>query len=539
MAIKDTLPNGFYRPQIDAAVRIWTNRRHLLADQPGAGKTLQALLAAELEGLFERRANILILSTMTACQLTWSQEIRKRVASQYEVITADLTDAGGKASLPPLIERSRLLTQSALEASVTGLPLIVISNFETARWKYSAMPVMPSMFDAEWDMVIIDESHLVLPTRKDAPKDLTDFLYGLYNLRYAPGCIRLAMSGTPDRGKLENRYGTWKWLHPEHGYTDYWKWVRNNFKVSTSNWGGLVVGSIKDVPAWNQYSHRHMTRRTKNEMFEGLPEKLWAGDGGIDLPLTDSQRRAYDSYQADVEDLYLSLSSSPDPVDQHKAAGLKLSFNTRARQMGVCSWKFPPVGSPPGMEATPIVQGPAGSSKLAWILDWLGTRGHLPGRDWNADGGKVVIVSYFVEVLRWLQAELHAAGYKNVPILSGATTQRDKLVIEESFQRGDQRIILLSGHLGVSINLDAADDMIFTDVVHDPDKMEQAEDRIHRASRMHQVVYWRLIAEDTADMAILSDMDARYRSTRSTYEGSRGVEFARAFLGAKTKEDVL
>lgn len=528
MPIVDTLPNGFYRPQIDAAVKIWINRRHLLADQPGAGKTLQALLALELDGMFSRRANILILCTVTACQLTWGPEVKRRVATQYDVHIADTTDTHGKVTMPSLAKRNAMVERTALEAQMQNLPLIVVANFDCVHWAYGKTPAMPALFDIEWDAIIVDESHLVLPTRSDVPADLTNFQHGLYNLSTRPDTMRIAMSGTPDRGKLENRYGTWKWLFPTLGFNDYWKWVRANFMTYQGEWGGLTIGRVLDVAKWNSFSHKHMTRRTKKEMLKGLPDKLWAGDGGIDLPMTPLQQEAYENYQADVEATYAQLSSSEDPADVAKAQGIRLSFALRARQMGVCLWDFPAVGATGA--ATPIVAGTRGSAKLSWILEFLSTRGHKPGLDQNPEGGKVVIVSYFVEILKWLKEELAAAGF-TAEILSGDTPAPRKLATEEAFQRGALRIVLLSGHLGVSINLDAADDMIFTDLVHDPDRMEQAEDRIHRASRIHQVTYWRLLSEGTMDVAIVREMDVRYRTTRTSYDGSRGVEFARKFLG--------
>ena len=73
--------------------------------------------------------------------------------------------------------------------------------------------------------------------------------------------------------------------------------------------------------------------------------------------------------------------------------------------------------------------------------------------------------------------------------------------------------------------------MIFVDYVHDPDRIEQAEDRIHRASRNHVCTYWRLASQDTADQVILETLDTRYRETRKTYEGARGISFARRMLG--------
>ena len=73
--------------------------------------------------------------------------------------------------------------------------------------------------------------------------------------------------------------------------------------------------------------------------------------------------------------------------------------------------------------------------------------------------------------------------------------------------------------------------MVFIDMVADPDQIEQAEDRIHRASRMHQVTYWRLVSEGTIMEDVLAKVDQRYRETRKVYDGTRGINYLRKLIG--------
>ncbi|MDF2563587.1 MAG: hypothetical protein K0R99_5033, partial [Microbacterium sp.] len=166
MPIVDTLPNGFWPLQVVGAMNIVDRRAHLLADHPGAGKTLQAFLACELDGLFGRPSSILIMAPKTACQLTWAPEIRARIESQYAVVVADLTGTLGKRrkTSPSVAERNTYLQAKSAEAAQLGLPLIVLVNFDGIRWPRVGPPKMTALFPIIWDAVIIDESHLVLPT---------------------------------------------------------------------------------------------------------------------------------------------------------------------------------------------------------------------------------------------------------------------------------------------------------------------------------------------------------------------------------------
>ena len=540
MSIAETFPNGLRVLQVVGAMTIAQQKRVLLADQPGAGKTAQALVAAELAGLFDRQAKILILCNVTGCQLTWAPEIQNRVMTQHDIVFADLTGTGGRKTMPSVSKRNESLGAAMIEAGDLELPLVVLANFDLVRWKHGSAPKLDNLWSIDFDMVVIDEAHLVLPTTEDAAPKLTQFWYGLLQLDIKRDAIRLPMTGTPDRSKLENRYGHWKFLRPE-SHRSYWSWAQAHFVIEYIERGWnpktrrpitqAVVGKMKDPRAWAAYEGQHMIRRTKAEMLVGLPEKQWAGEGGIDLPMTVAQDTAYFDYMDYLENKQQELLAEGSDDAAAKASAMQMQFRLRARQMATCTWDFVETTDAGGHVHThgvPIVAGPDKSNKLAWILDWLESRGYTQS-NWDASLGKVVIVSYFTEVLNWLKLELDAAEI-TAAVMSGETSAPDKKLLEEAFQRGDLRVMLLSGFLGVSINLDAADDMIFIDQVQDADVMEQVEDRIHRASRNHQVTFWRLVSMDTADVVVLQAADHRYRETRKMYEGSRGIAFARRML---------
>lgn len=537
MAINDTFEHGLRPAQIIGSLRIQQQRRMILADQPGAGKTAQAMVALEIDGQLTRRANILILCNVTGCQLTWAPEIQKRIVSQYDVVVADLTDTEGRKTMPSVAARDAKLAAKLIEADDEDLPLIVLANFDMLRWPPKGAPKMATLFDIVFDSVLIDEGHLVLPTQADKLDSMSQFWRGLSYLQRSADPILLDITGTPDRGKLHNRYGHWKFLFPTQ-FRDFWGWARTHFVVSAGSWVGAEIGKLRNPAAWQGFDNSHMIRRTKKEMLKGLPEKQWANDGGIDLPLTPVQQLAYDSYMSELEERHMELLAQADDTEEGKKAkakadALRLQFALRSRQMATATWVYTTETDENGRDhthGTPQVLGVGGSAKLAWLLNWMDERGYLP-EDWDPSQGKVVIVSYFTQILEWLKLELQLAGVR-AEVLSGDTPGVTKTQIEAQFQRGDLRVVLLSGHIGVSINLDAADDMIFLDLTHDPDKIEQAEDRIHRASRNHQVTYWRLISQDTSDVVVVEMADSRYRATRESYDGSRGVEFARRFMPA-------
>ncbi len=183
---------------------------------------------------------------------------------------------------------------------------------------------------------------------------------------------------------------------------------------------------------------------------------------------------------------------------------------------------------------TPV--GGGDSVKLEWLVEWLDERGFIEADDMADNSAKVVIVSQFSKVLHWLKAELASVGVV-AEVLDGSVSERDRIFVQNEFQEGGLRVILLSGMMGVGINLDRADDLIMLDLPYDPDRIEQIEDRVHRASNMHSVTIWNLIGLDTIDQAVAEAVSKRYKSTRKLLDGSRGIDFARQVVSISYKGD--
>ena len=200
-------------------------------------------------------------------------------------------------------------------------------------------------------------------------------------------------------------------------------------------------------------------------------------------------------------------------------------YSLRAQQFATCEYEA--VNNNPDV-VRPKVKGL--SPKRDWIVNWL-TERNL-GVDAPAPAnGKVVIASQFSSVLFWLQAELKAEGFL-CDVIAGSVPQSERRDIQVKFQDASSglNIVLLSSSLGVGIDLDTADDLIFLDIPRSPDIQEQVEDRIHRVSRNHQVTIWRLRSRGTIDVLISANNDDVFHSTRSLLDGVRAVDFERNII---------
>lgn len=489
-----------------AAERIASSRALLLADQPGLGKTLEVLGGIELSGLFDKPANILILCPLVNAQTTWLDTLERFVQPRYDIDIRNIAKGSTAAK------------SKVLDAPKADKPMVVIANHNSLDLVKGA-PRVAGLKAPYWDAVVIDESHLVLPI---TGAKLTNFWKGLNQLKMPSTCLRVAISGTPDRGKLHNRYGTWRFLHPEIVGSSYWSWLEKNFwlveqKVSYNRTVKLPQ-SIRDERLWVITDEHWMLRRTKTEVLTELPPKRYID---VELELPDQQKAKYFGNQLRYRNsLYEKTEDSPPD-------GSAMVYAIRSRQLATCTW------TEEDDKVVPVIGGP--SAKLEWLKEWLAERGFMERDEMADNSAKVVIVSQFSKVLHWLKGELDAMGL-DARILDGSVSSSDRIEIQKEFQDGELRIVLLSGGMGVGINLDAADDLIMVDSPYDPDRIEQIEDRVHRASNMHSVTIWNLIALGTIDQAIMESVAKRYKVTRELMDGERGVNFERNVVAKLRKE---
>ena len=477
-----------YDYQKEAASRIASQRRVLLADQPGLGKTLMVLAALERADLYRFGKNILVITPIINAQTAWIDSIEKFVKPRHDVHIVDVS-RGTKSQKKKAMD------------TLSGMCNIIVANHNAVDWVEGNHRV--DLRGIRFDAIIIDESHMVLPIT--SPKKVTNFWNGLMRIQSNEEPLLIAVSGTPDRGKLENRFGTWRFLEPRVVGMNRWQWLNDNFymyeqKVSRTR-TVKMVGSLRNKADWLAKDRAMMIRRTKNEVLSQLPPKQYVD---VEIELYEAQYKEY-----------RKLKESPiEPM----------VFATRARQLSNCQWSE---------EWEPLKGGK--SAKLDWLVEWLDSRGYIDG----SERGKVVIASQFSKVLHWLHQELGARGLQSA-ILDGSTPQSERDAVQRKFQdtASDLRIILLSGQMGVGITLDAADDLIMFDSPYDPDRVEQIEDRVHRASNMHHVMIWNLIGKATIDQAIMAKVSKRYTLTRSLLDGSRGIGFEKAIIDKLSTENV-
>lgn len=500
----------------------------LLADQPGLGKTLE-VFASLLQ--MRVRGHVLVIAPKTSLEATWLREVHKWLAE---------VGAVGYVADGPAAKRQQIIEEALADTS----PLVfVMVNAEMVRLKEyhdcndpacegsaefcRATKVtnrregkFPILHDTVWDFIVGDEVHRYLMHANPRARQKSQVGLGFQRLQtkqHEHG--KIAVSGTPMRGKPRLLWPTFHWLRPDL-YNSQWRWSKHYFKTEADSYatsGEKVTDDLRPEreAEFNAELGRMMIRRTKGELRAMNP--AWAPAdkryAEVWLRMTPEQARLYKQ---------MEKSASARMVGGTLSANGVLAEMTRLRQFansaGVMQGEF--------FHPTSV------SNKIDWLMDsFLPERGiYGKGHAMEEGDSKVVIASQFTQFLEVISEVLDKAGIEHY-VMTGKTNKGSAFArMQDDWQTpGGPRVLLMNTMAGgVSITLDYADEMVVLDETWVPDDQEQLEDRIHRTSRTdHQVTIWYVRSEDSIERDLAGTNEMKDDRQKRSLDGRRGVEIAK------------
>ena len=442
-------PLGFQMEGIQHAV---DNRKVIIADQPGLGKSVQALAAAYSEDAFP-----VVIVCPANLVTNWEREAKRAYTEAKSVFKVD----------------------HQIDDQLTADAIIVSYNRLEAT-----LPHLPPDPKA----VIFDESHYLKSwksKRTRAALDLTELM--------PDDSLKVILSGTPipnkvselapqleALGKLDD-FGGWK------RYADRYCEPRD---VETRK--GLVT-TYNGATRLDELSDRlrmgTLIRRVKDDVLDELPPKMYSV---VTVDAAERLDAAYEEFESILADFDFG-----ERGDGH--GGMQVSEIVRL--MAAC----PDLDDIPSHlihEAREAIRHASdiaalgglrqitGMMKLGASIEYV--RSILEGGD-----GQVVVFAHHRPIIERLASELGAgAVYGGI-----STDERDDLIAD--FQSDDpdsSRVIVLGTTASAEgINLQRGSDVVMVEQPWNPGLCEQAEDRCHRIGQESQVTIHYMLAADTID----------------------------------------
>ena len=447
----------------------------ILADQPGAGKTLQVMNL----GLYNRQYNgakhCLIVCCVNSAKYNWQEDIIKHtngkevpyvLGSRLKRDKISLRyDTGGAEKLKDLETGHMYGKEDAPE-----LPYFLIVNIEAFRYKQGkyytfTREVIKWVNDGKIGLIALDEIHRnTSPSSKQGQQILEIKKKATQNIEWIP------MTGTPITSKPTDVFLPLRLVNGHNSF-NYSMWCKE-FCIF-GGFGDYEIVGYKNMDKLKAMLQPNMLRRLKKDILD-LPPKINYTEY---IENSDYQKKLYTAVEEDLKKKKPQLVKSNNPL-------LEL---LKLRQVS---------GSPELVDNSIKIDDSylSKNAKLSRLLELID--------EIVENGEKVIVFSNWVEPLRTLY-KFVSKRYKTccyTGTMKADAREQNKRV----FINNPNYPVLLGtvGAMGVSHTLTVARNIIFYDEPWNPSDREQCEDRCHRPGTTQSVNIYTLISKDTVDESV-------------------------------------
>ncbi len=490
--------------------------RFLLADDPGAGKTIMAgMLLRELRVRGSADRILILVPPMVLTQ--WQDELQQKFGESFRIITR--ASVGANTSTNPFLEAPRCLTS-----------LYWAARPEVKAW----------VTQAPWDLVIVDEAHkMAAYTRGQKLRKVERtqiYRLGETLLAEVPQCLLL--TATPHKGDPENFRHLMQLVDPDvFAEVDPHEVMRERanpyiirrLKESMVNFDGTPLfppRTTKTLPfdltpmelalydAVTEYVRDHFNQAVQKKNGGAafammlLQRRLSSSIEAITLSLVRRTERLQALWQKTTEEQqalqreWAALPADPDFSEaeedeeawEEQVAGAVLAVDAEALQEEIAVLQ-----NLVGMAERVAHQGVERKyQELETTL--FGEQGLLQ------QGEKMLIFTESRDTLRYLTRRLSARlGPGNVATIVGDYDREERARQVEHF-RDSAPVMVATDAGGESINLQFCNQMINYDIPWNPNRLEQRMGRIHRIGQTHEVFIFNLVAINTREGDVMQHL---------------------------------
>ena len=543
--------------------------RFLLADDPGAGKTIMAgLLIKELVARGDLQRCLIVCPGSLAEQ--WQDELYRRFHLPFEILTNDKLEAARTGNW-------------FLETNLVIARLDKLSRNEDVQQKLQAP-------DCRWDLVVCDEAHKMSATVFGGEVKYTK-RYHLGQLLSTLTRHFLLMSATPHNGKesdfqlfmalLDGDRFEGKFRDGVHS-ADVSDLMRRMVKESLLKFDGTHLFPERiayTVPyhlsAQEEALYKAVTEYVRNEFnrVEALQNDKRAGTVGFALTILQrrlasspeaiyqSLRRRRERLESRLRELELlqragqvgsiisegTPSLDPEDVDDlddapdnevEAAEEEILDQATAARSIAELRIEIETLK---GLESSALAVRRSGTdtkwTELSSLLGEVFTANGFVNRveEPRAPYGsgeipppkasphqKLVIFTEHRDTLNYLEDRItRFLGRKDsVVIIHGGIGREERLKVQESFKHDPTvQVLLATDAAGEGINLQRAHLMVNYDLPWNPNRLEQRFGRIHRIGQTEVCYLWNLVADDTREGDVYRKLLEKLEQARQALGG--------------------
>lgn len=462
-------------------------RRALLADEPGLGKTAQAIRALkELQDRGEDVFPALIVCPNTL-KKNWKREFERWWPGvDVEVIKGSATQRRKifeEEADVYVINWESLRSHSRLSGygSIALAKCPECGGHDDRVSENRCEVHLRELNTIDFKAVVADEIH-----RSKEPKSKqTRALWAATG----DADIRFALTGTPIANNVLDMWSILHWLSPDE-WPSKTRWIDRMINTMMNAFGGMMVLGVKPHMEQEFYAaiNPRMRRMLKQKVLPWLPEMMFERK---DVEMSTKQKKAYDQMRdlmiAELEDG--ESVTAPSPLTQTIRL---LQFASSFAEMSVDETTG---------ESKVTLIGP--SCKVDAVMD------DIKNGDFGDDSVAVCAVSR--QLIDLLSAEMTK---EKIPhgLITGAQSEDERQQAVDDFQAGKIKWILFTAQAGgVGITLTAARRLIMLQRPWSLVDHKQALDRVHRiGSEIHDsIIISDYVTEGTIEERVIQVLETK------------------------------
>jgi len=433
------------------------HRTFLLADEPGLGKTAQALLAAEAADAYP-----LLVVAPNVVKANWAHEVElwtpKRTAT---VIHGDGLDVDGFADV-------YIVNYEILDRHVAWLGELGFRG------------------------MVVDEAHFI---KNKSSQRSQQVLQLSERVRHRVGRpLLMALTGTPLINDIEDFKTIWQFL----GWIDE-KQPRAELMTALEDTGLTPLDPGFYSAARQCVIDLGIVRRRKVDVAADIPARRIADipvdlEGEIGRSIAEAERQLAARMVRRYESALAARNTGPGST---VPGDIDLEL-VRA----VAKWERDDTDGSKDEENVFGMMRRIGQAKAGLAADYTAQLAR--------NVGKVVFFAKHIDVMDAVEASFTKAGIGHTSIRGDQTKAAREKAIDRFWNDETVQVIVCSvTAAGVGINLQIASDVVLAELSWTDAEQTQAIDRVHRIGQDQPVTAWRIIAAQTIDSRVAELIDSK------------------------------
>ncbi len=426
------------------------HRTYLLADEPGLGKTAQALLAAEAAGAFP-----LVVVVPNVVKVNWAREVEKWIPQRVAtVVHGDGDDIDAFADVV-------IVNYEVLDRHVAWL----------SRRGFKGM--------------VVDEAHFIKNKESLRSKNVLALSKGIRAV--TPNALFVALTGTPLINQIEDFRMIWQYL----GWIDdkkplpslMRKLEQTELNPGDPGFFSAARGAVIDMG---------IVRRKKVDVAADIPARRIA-----DIPVELDGEAGRSIHEAEAA-LVARL------VERYRRLAAARPDSDRDDLIRMVA----------AAELEESAGASTGGDNVFTMVRRIGQAKAVPAADYTVNlarnVGKVVFFAKHIDVMDAAEEHFAKAGLTTVSIRGDQTTKARTAALDAFTNDPQVSVIVCSlTAAGVGINLQVASNVVLAELSWTNAEQTQAIDRVHRIGQELPVTAWRIIAAGTIDGRISELIDSK------------------------------